>query len=71
MTKASLPVKIPFHQHTVLKSKVGEIQWNIKFGSQLSWRWNMDTSESRSNVVLEKDGEDCLKQSCEEQRGIA
>jgi hypothetical protein len=31
----------------------------------------MDTSESRSNVVLEKDGEDRLKQSCEKHRSIA
>jgi hypothetical protein len=41
------------------------------------WCWNMDTSESRSeisrkfwNVVLEKDGEDQSGRSCEKWRSI-
>ena len=65
-----------FHQQTGLifkeeTSKVVHLEYSFV------WCWNVDTSESRSeipgrfwNVVLEKDGENQLDRSCEKWRSI-
>ena len=50
---------------------------NSNFEESYIWCWNLDTSETRKqipekfwNVVLEKDGEDQLDQSCEKCRSV-
>ena len=65
-----------FHYQTGLKfkektSKVLHLDYSFE------WCWNLDTSDSRSevpgkfwNVVLEKDGEDQLDWSCEKWRSV-
>jgi len=59
-----------FHQQIELTFKE-EISEKLHVGHNFMWCWNLDTSESWSeipvkfwNVVLEKDGEDQLDRSC-------
>jgi hypothetical protein len=60
-----------FHQQIGVKFKEGTSKMQrLKY--RFIWSWNLDTSESRSeisgkfwNVVLEKDGEDQLDRQCE------
>ena len=60
-----------FHQQTGLKFKE-EASKLLHLERSFVWCWNLDTSESRSevsgkfwNVVLEKDGDNQLDRSCE------
>ena len=62
---------------TFITSKMEETSEVLHFEHSTVWCWNLDTSESRSeilgkflNVVLEKDGEDRLDRSCEKWRSI-
>jgi hypothetical protein len=65
-----------FHQQIGLKFKE-ETSKVLHLEHCFVWCWNVDTSESRSevsgefwNVVLEKNGEDQLDRSCEKLRSI-
>jgi hypothetical protein len=60
-----------FHQQTSLKFEE-ETSKVLHLEHSFVWCWNVDTSESRSeipgkfwNAVLEKNGEDRLARSCE------
>ena len=68
--------KDSFHQQTGLKFKE-ETNEVLHLEYSTAWCWNLDISESRSeipgniwNVVLEKDGEDQLDRSCEKWRSV-
>ena len=68
--------KIFLHQKIGLtfKKKISKV---LHLEHDITWCWNLDTSESRSeipgnlwNVVLQKEGEDQFDRSCEELRSV-